>query len=254
MRSAVAAAALCAIAAAAVACTPGVDNDTTSESISPPPFALTSADVVFADGRGYPINLVFVAKEDDPIWTQLKGVTLSADVSFGPGQFDVIRGEGTDGYFLGNVTFELPIPPNGISFDSVAPDYKDLSKLLTVPVGVWDLHSAPASEFATEEAKAEVAAMADCTGADLPVPAAVASIESLTSGSSQVSVDRAELAPDMNTITMSIDCSGDFDFYVISPFLDFLNRDDVSQSTRFAPISIGFQDIDNADLETIRER
>lgn len=245
-----AAMALCAIAATTVGCTPEPGYD----AASAPPFALTSADVVFTEGRDYPINLIFVAKDDDPIWTQLKGISLSDDVSFGPGQVDVIRGEGADGYFLGNITIELPIPVNGISFDSISLDYEDQPTPLTVAVGSWDLRSVPQEDFVTESAKAEVAAMADCTGADLPVPTTVASIESLSSGSPHVAVDRAELEPKTSTIDLSIHCSGDFDFYVISPSLDYIDQGGMSQTTRFNPISIGLQDIDDADLQKIRKR
>lgn len=254
MRAFAAVAVLSAITAANVACTSQMDSNTTSDLTSPPSFALTSADVVFPDGRDYPINLIFVAKDDDPIWTQLNGVKLSEDVSIGPGQFNVIRGEGTDGYFLGNLTFDLPIPPDGMSFDSVALDYEQSSGLTTVAVGSWELNSAAATDFATNTAHAEVAAMADCTSADLPSPSNVATLESLESGSSHVTVGRAALDADTSSIEMSLQCSGDWDFYVISPSLAYVDFDGVNRNTRFSPISIGLQEIDDADLEKIRER
>lgn len=247
-RSAVAAIVLSAVAATATSCAPEPAAST------PPSFALTSADVVFAEGRPYPINLIFLAKENDPIWTELTGVELPDDASVGPGQFEIIRGEGSDGYQLGNIAFEIDVPADGISFDSVGLVYKNATEPVPTDVGSWTLSEAPLDDFATADAKAEVAAMGGCSSADLPVPDTAASVDSFVTGSDDVQVEDVVLNPDESIISITLTCTDDADFYVISPTLDYTDDAGAAQSTRLTPIAIGFQDIDDADLKRIRKR
>lgn len=236
-----------AITAMATSCTPATPP-------SAPSFALTSANVVFATGRPYPVNLIFVADDDDPIWTELTGVELPDEASVGPGQFDVIRGEGADGYLLGNITFELDVPEDGISFDSVGLVYADATEPAPVDVGSWTFTEAPLEEFATADTQAEVAAMGGCTSADLPVPASTASIEAFRTGSPDVEVAQAVLNPAGDALSVTLSCTDEVDFHVISPALDYTDASGADASTRFAPIAIGFQDIDDEDLRRIRNR
>ncbi|WP_435748725.1 hypothetical protein [Microbacterium sp. PMB16] len=221
---------------------------------SPPHFALTSADVVSAAGRAYPVNLIFVAESDDPIWTDLTGVELPDDASVGPGQFDVIRGEGADGYRLGNIAFDVDVPPHGLSFDSVGLVYADSTEPTPVDVGSWTFAQAPPEEFATADTQSEVAAMRGCTSAELPVPASTASIETFHTGSSDVQVERAVLDPESNALSITLSCTDEADFHIISPTLDYSDSTGAAKSLRFAPIAIGFQDIDDEDLRRIRAR
>lgn len=221
---------------------------------SAPAFALTSADVVFAGGRPYPVNLIFMAEAGDPIWADLTGIELPHDASVGPGEFEVIRGEGADGYQLGNITFELDVPAEGISFDSVGLVYSDSTEPEPVDVGSWTFTEAPLDEFATADAQAEVAAMGGCTSAELPVPASTVSVEAFRTGSSEVAVEQAELNSEGDALSITLSCTDDADFHIISPTLDYTDASGVEKSTRFAPIAIGFQDIDDEDLRRIRER
>ena len=239
--------ALGAVTAAATSCAP-------ASPPSEPSFALTSADVVFAEERPYPVNLIFTAAADDPIWTELTGIELPDEASVGPGQFDVIRGEGADGYLLGNITFEIDVPEDGISFDSVGLVYADSTEPEPVDVGSWTFTEAPLEEFATADIQAEVAAMGGCTSADLPVPASVASVEAFRTGSSDVEVEQAVLNPEGDALSITLSCTDDADFHIISPSLDYTDASGDQMSTRFAPIAIGFQDIDDADLRRIRSR
>lgn len=242
------AAALGAIAITTVACT------SEPETVPAPSFAQSSAQIVATQANAYPVNLIFVAADDDPIWERLSGVTVTDDLEVGPGQFDLIRGEGPDGYSLGNVSFEVDIPNGGVEFSSVELHYTDRTEPVQVDVGSWSLHAAPANEFATADTNAEVAAMADCTTADLPVPKTVASINDFHTGSEDVALQEASLNPEAGTITVSLSCDGDADFYIISPTLDYNDTTATTMTTRFAPIAIGFQDIDDDDIHRIQSR
>ncbi|MGV8911673.1 MAG: hypothetical protein ACOH14_03575 [Rhodoglobus sp.] len=248
LKTVVTAVALSAIAATIVSCS------SEGDSVSAPSFAYTSADIVFAEGPKYPINLIFVAKGDDPIWDDLSGVELSNDLSVGPGEFDVIRGDGSNGDFLGNITFELDIPDEGIGFESVGLVYSDKTEPVPVEVGSWSLRRVPQDNFATDETNAEVAAMADCSSARLPIPSSVVSIDEFRTGSDQVDAPEVALSPEPGTITIVLSCTGDADFYVISPTLDYTDNEGQAKTTRFSPITIGLQEIDDEDLKKIRDR
>ncbi|QYM64586.1 MULTISPECIES: hypothetical protein [unclassified Microbacterium] len=239
---------LSAIAATATSCTPDFDKSTS------PDFALTSAEVVFAAGHPYPVNFIFVAPESDAIWTDLTGVELPGDASVGPGEFDVIRGAVVDGYQLGNITFEITIPADGIAFESIGLVYAHSTEPEYVDVGSWTLTEARPEEFATADARAEVTAMSECTRAELPVPHPLASVGKFRTGSSAVSAEDVALAPDRGAIDIALSCTDDADFYVISPTLDYTDTEGTEKSTRLAPIAIGYQDIDDADFRRIRQR
>lgn len=221
---------------------------------APPSFALTSADVVFTSGEPYPVNLIFVAAEKDPIWTALSGVKLPGDASVGPGEFDVIRGEGSGGYLLGNITFEIDIPPDGLRFHSVGLVFDTKTEPSRVEVGSWTLTEAPPQEFATTEAKGEVTAMSRCGGVDLPVPPALSSVTAFHTGSDLVTAQEVAPEPRDGAIHVDLTCTGDADFSIISPTLDYIDLHRAARRTRLAPITIGLQDIDEEDLQRIRAR
>lgn len=237
-----------------VACATACAAEPEPPRSSPPSFAVTAADVVLAEGEPYPVNLIFLAEEGDPIWTGLTGVELPGDASVGPGQFDIIRGEGSDGFQLGNITFAVDVPPNGLSFTSVGLVYEGSTEPVPVDVGSWTFSEAPREEFATDETKAAVAAIEGCTRADIPVPATTAAVDEFRTGSADVTADEVELSPERGTISVDFSCTDDADFYVISPSLDYTDNAGSRRSTRFAAIAIGFQDIDDADLLRIRGR
>lgn len=247
LRRTVAVIALGAVMATASSCAP-------APAPSEPAFALTSAEVVVSSDRSYPVNLIFMAAEADPIWTELTGVELSDGASVGPGEFDVIRGEGTDGYLLGNITFRIDVPEGGISFDSVGLDYADLIEPTRVNVGSWTFGAARQEEFASFDAKAELAAMSRCTEAELPVPGDAASVKAFHTGSPSVDVEQAVLNPGGDALSIRLSCTDEADFHIFSPTLDYIDASGVEKSIRFAPIAIGYQDIDDEDLERIRER
>lgn len=247
-RTTTAAIALGAIAVVAVSC-----SSEPIEPIEPPAFALTSANVVVPAGDTYPVNLIFVASDGDPIWTDLSGIELPGDASVGPGEFDVIRGDGSGGYHLGNITLELSAD-EGLTFDSVGLIYTDATEPVSVDVGSWTLAEAAPDDFATADTKAEVAAMAGCTSADLPVPDTVAAVTGFRTGSPDVEVDDATLDQESQSVRITLTCTDTADFHVISPALDYTDTDGGAKTTRLAPIAIGFQDIDDADLARIRSR
>ncbi|MFK3677089.1 hypothetical protein ACI2IP_05125 [Microbacterium sp. NPDC090218] len=249
-RKAVATIVLSMVVATATSCTSAPEP----QVLSRPSFAVTSADIVLPGGRPYPVNFIFLAAEDDPIWTELTGVELPGDASVGPGQFDLIRGEGTDGFQLGNITFEVDVPPDGLSFESVGLVYEGSPEPVPVDIGSWTLSEAPPEEFATADTKAEVAAIAGCTRADLPVPATTVAVDAFRTGSTDVTADDIALSPEDGAISVVFSCTDDSDFYVISPTLDYTDSEGARRSARFAPIAIGFQDIDDADLQRIRGR
>lgn len=155
-------------------------------------FARTSATIVQPTNATYPINLIFVAEPDDAIWTHLTGIVLSDDFSLPPGGFTVVRGDGTNGVMLGNVTFTVDVPATVLSFRTVGLVFAGSSTITHVPVGGWSLRGAPADDFASADAGADVVGMPRCTTADFPVPEAVASVQRFDPGSPRI---RLSLAP-----------------------------------------------------------
>lgn len=219
-----------------------------------PPFALTSADVVYPSGQAYPVNLIFAASADDPIWTDLTGVALPGDASVGPGEFEVIRGEGSGGYDLGNIAFDLEAPREGLSFESVGLIYTGATEPVQSPVGSWRFSLAEPQEFATEDAGQAVAAMTGCTSADFPLPPSTSSVESFETGSDDVRLEDMQFRPETETLTVSLSCDDDSDFQIISPTLAITTPDGDIRSIRLSPVAIGFQDVDDADLQRILNR
>jgi hypothetical protein len=237
-----------------LAATPVTACATAQPQIVAPSFALTSAQVVYPAGEAYPVNLIFAAATDDPIWTGLTGIDLPGEASVGPGDFDVIRGEGSDGFDLGNLAFDIVPPNDGLSFNSIGLIYADTKDPVRVDVGSWTLTAAAIDQFATRDAGAEVVAMSGCTNADFPVPSSTASVESFSTGTRDVQAGDVELHPDSMAVTVALSCSDDVDFHIISPTLEYTDREGSVRSTRLTPVTIGFQDIDAADLQRIRDR
>ncbi|MEW2006718.1 hypothetical protein [Microbacterium sp. NPDC079208] len=217
-------------------------------------FARTSATIVQPTNATYPINLIFVAKPDDAIWTDLTGIVLSDELSIAPGGFTVIRGDGANGDTLGNVTFTVDVPAAGLSFRTVGLVFAGSSTITQVPVGSWALRGAPPDDFASEDAGADVVGMPRCTAADFPVPDAVASVQRFDPGSPDVHTDEVALDTRSRTVTAELACEGDFDFRVMSPSIDYTDDSGKARTTRLAPVSIGFQDVTDADLQRIRSR
>ncbi|WP_315638239.1 MULTISPECIES: hypothetical protein [Microbacterium] len=217
-------------------------------------FARTSATIVQPTNATYPINLIFVAEPDDAIWTDLTGIVLSDDLSVPPGDFTVARGDDANGVTLGNVTFTVAIPPTGLSFHTVGLVFGGSSTIVQVPVGGWLLTSAPADDFASEDARADVVGMPRCTTADFPVPKAVASVQRFDPGSTDVRADEVSLDTRSHTVTAELACGGDFDFRVMSPSIDYTDDSGKTRTARLAPVSIGFQDVTDADLQRIASR
>ncbi|MFJ4223692.1 hypothetical protein [Microbacterium sp. NPDC089695] len=231
----------------ATACTPTPSADPDAR------FALTSAHVVVPAGGAYPVNLVFVAPGADPIWTDVTGIDLPGDADLAPGQFDVIAVEGADGMKVGNIAFELDVPPEGISFTTVGVIYDGRREPVTSDVGTWNLSAVEADEF-SEEANAAVVAMSACTSIDVPLPPDTASVDAFDTDSTEVAVETFARTPTEDALTVSFSCSDAFDFVIISSTLDITRDDGSTHSIRLAPISIGFQDIDDADFHRIRDR
>lgn len=235
--------------AALVSCTPEAGPPTTA-----PVFAFTSADVVYSEGREYPINFIFLAEAADPIWTDLTGVVLPGDASVGPGQFEVLRGDEDQGMYLGNIAFNIAASSDGIAFGSIGLVYEGRSEPVEVPVGSWSLREAPEAEFVTSDTRAEVAAIAGCTSADLPVPDSVASVQDFETGSQTVDVVDMTLNQQSSVLTVSFTCTDDSEFHIVSPSFRYIDTNGEQKTSRLAPIAMGFQDIDETDLKRIRER
>lgn len=217
-------------------------------------FARTSATIVQPTNATYPINLIFVAEPDDAIWTDLTGIMLSDDLSVPPGDFTVARGDGANGVTLGNVTFTVDIPAAGLSFRTVGLVFAGSSTITQVPVGSWSLKGAPADDFASADASADLVGMPRCTTADFPVPDAVAWAQRFDPGSPDVHADEVSLDTRSHSVTAELACDGDFDFRVMSPSIDYTDGSGKAHTTRLAPVSIGFQDVTDEDLQRTASR
>lgn len=235
-------------AVSAAACTPQAPAQD-----SAPSFALTSAAAVVPDDRGeYPLNFIFVAPESDIIWTDLTGLSFGG-FDFAPGEFSVTQGEGTDGYLLGNLSVEVTPPDTAVAFETVELFYDGLTEPRTFEVGSWTIATAPTEEFATTTAGAEVAAIAGCTSANLPIATDTTAATDFVTGVPGVEAASVELLPEEHAIRVGLECTDAADFYIISPSAT-LTAAGTDTAARFAPIAIGYQDIDDEDLQRIRSR
>ncbi|QKJ18971.1 hypothetical protein [Microbacterium hominis] len=231
------------LATTAVGCTSDVDA-------APPAFALTAADIVMPAGQDYPMNLVFVAHERDPIWADLRAVGVGDD-AYGPGQLQVARGEGTDGLLFGNLLFSLAVPAAGVSFESVELYYEGATEPVSVPVGSWSLTQAPASEFRNDQSS-DLVAMPDCASTlSLELPADVAAVDAVETGSAARAFDVEWAAGDVH---VSLACPDDTDLVVISPRVHYTDGRARERALRYLPVAVGHMSLDDADLGRIRGR
>ncbi len=216
-------------------------------------FARTSATIVQPTNATYPINLIFVAKPDDAIWTDLTGIVLSDELSIAPGGFTVIRGDGANGDTLGNVTFTVDVPAAGLSFRTVGLVFAGSSTITQVPVGSWALR---ARRPTISLPKMPVRTWSGCPGAPRPTSPFLMRWRrsSASTRAHQTSTQTRSHWTRSRTVTAELACEGDFDFRVMSPSIDYTDDSGKARTTRLAPVSIGFQDVTDADLQRIRSR
>src|SRR5690625_3383324 len=103
-----------AVLAAAAGCGPGQPDPPVP---AVPAFATTEARVVVTDDRTFPVNLLFLADEDDPIWTDVSAVVLSPDLEVSG--FTVEAGDVTDRGRLGNLTLGVVPPATAVTATDV---------------------------------------------------------------------------------------------------------------------------------------
>lgn len=124
-------------------------------STSSASFALTSADVHVTEGDPYPVNLLFVAPEDDPVWDGLTGVAL-AGRQLGPDEVSLERGGSAPEGRLGNVTFTLDDLSETVRFSSVEL-FVDGADPYEVAVGSWAIVWRPEGALLAPSSAATVA-------------------------------------------------------------------------------------------------
>lgn len=126
-----------AVLAAAAGCGPGQPDPPVP---AVPAFATTEARVVVTDDRTFPVNLLFLADEDDPIWTDVSAVVLSPDLEVSG--FTVEAGDVTDRGRLGNLTLGVVPPATAVTATDVIVVLGDGTSR-AYPIGAWGLAAAP---------------------------------------------------------------------------------------------------------------
>lgn len=248
--------ALTVIAAASACAPPSEEIGVTSAA-----FAITSADVHAAPGDPYPVNLIFVAPDGDPIWNDLSGVAIPDGPQFSPGQFAVERGTSGLHGSLGNLTFDIPGDVELVAFDAVEVFLEGVDAPQTVPVGPWQVaRRAPSTalnptgdyaltmptcgEIATE-VRNDTGSAVTLTGVDIPTPNVTVTDFAPTQGD--------ELVPGATAaIAITFSCDSDVsDFFVVSPEISYTAADGELGAVRLPSASVGLTAVDEQVVERI---
>lgn len=224
-------------------------------------FAVTSADVAVAPDDEFPVNLIFVAPEDDPIWDGLTGVGVPEGPELSPGEFVIEGGAPVPGGVLGNLTFSLPVGSAGVTFDEVELYLTGQAGPARADVGTWTI--APVEPAAAEVAPVgDVALTADVCGT-VSASFRNESAAALTAARATVdapgaSVAAAELtgpaAPGENfLLDLELTCDGTADFYILSPTVTYETAEG-EVTTRLDPVTIGLTAITDETVARITAR
>jgi hypothetical protein len=231
-----------------------------SETQVSPQFARTSAEAIFDADTAYPVNLLFVADSGDRIWNSLAGVAIAGGASFGPGEFEVHRGEDDSQSEVGNITFSYPGTEGESRFSEMELYFEREREPVVVDVGDWSLEPQP-SVSTQPPLKGAIAAMSECGSYEVvfadedqvdPEPDFVVGTEGMQL--QDASVTEREGYPRELAASATMACSSEYDLYVASPRVIGHDQEGDEVIFQSSPVAIGFTSIDDAALARIRAR
>lgn len=248
-------------AAAVVVAALGCSTDRhTPPAPEPPVFATTEAHVVVDAEQTFPVNLLFVADEDDPIWSEVSAVVLDAalDVT----TFDVVAGDTTDHGRLGNLALTVTPPTDAGTATDVTVHLQDGTSRI-FPIGSWTLAAAPAPGGRLLEVAEYVVAYPDTdtigftatnvSGEPVEVRSLDLGLASLAVA--EVTANGSPLADghgvpvgaggEVSFVVRLLD-DGEHDFHVTSPSVDLVGADGRPLHELFDPTTLGYTDITDA--------
>jgi hypothetical protein len=223
-------------------------------------FARTSAEAIFDADTDYPVNLLFIADPSDGIWDSLGGVAIAGGASFGPGEFEVHRGEGDGESQVGNIVFSYPGSEGESHFSQIELYFEGERDPVVVDVGDWSLEP-QAPDSAQAPLSKAILSMSECGFYDVvfadedqidPEPDFVVGTAGMQLQDATVT-DRGG-DPGELTASTTMSCSGEYDFYVASPRLIGHTASGDEVTFQAPPVAIGYTSIDDATVARIRAR
>lgn len=223
-------------------------------------FAHVVADAAIPSAQQFPVNLIFVAPLDDPIWTELSTVTIPEGPVFTQGAFTLHAGDDNGSERIGNIQLVLSESSEELAFDRVEIAITGAPEPLQVAVGDWRL--TPAAPDAGLAQTGEYAlTMPTCerietrlrndTGEVLTEVA----IDVTGPGVDVISSSTPQRVRPGQTFTASADfsCGENADFWILSPTVTFTVGGE-RRSTRLDAASVGLTSMTPDLIPQIRSR
>lgn len=224
-------------------------------------FAASSVDVAIAPADEFPVNLVFVAGEDDAIWDRLTGVAVVDGPQLGAGEFTVERGSDVGGGVIGNLTFSLDAGSVGIDFEEIELFVSDLEEPIVVDVGSWHIEPTDADGGGVT-ATGDFPLTADICGpfsatfrndTDETITAATAVVDAPGASVSTAPIPAAVPPGDEFTLDLELACDASAEFYIVSPTVTYETAQG-EHTSRLDPMTIGLTSITADTVERIVAR
>ncbi|WP_454086182.1 hypothetical protein [Georgenia sp. Marseille-Q6866] len=222
---------------------------------------MSSVDVAIAPADEFPVNLVFVAGEDDPIWDRLAGVAVVDGPQFGSGDFIVEKGSVVDGGVIGNLTFSLDAGSTGVAFEEIELFVSDLEEPIVVDVGAWSIEPNDA-DGAGVTATGDFPLTADICGpfsatfrndTAETITAATATVDAPGASVSTAPIPAAVAPGDEFTLDLELACDASAEFYIVSPTVTYETAQG-QHASRLDPMTIGLTAISADTVERIVAR
>lgn len=226
-------------------------------------FAFTNAEVVIPSDDTYPVNLIFVASSNDPIWSQASSLAIPSGPQFGPTEFSVAKTELQDQMALGNLSFNLPSFSESISFEEVEIGLQDGSSF-NEAVGDWTVTRSEAQESdggpAIRQTGDYVLSVDRCEEFSTDITSSEQSsvtgltIEVATPGAKAGAPESlpATIAPGETVgISTTIDCDSSLaEFYIFTPRLSWSSPEGGGTAT-LPPVSVGITALGDETITSI---
>lgn len=226
-----------------------------------PTFALTEARVIHHDDQ-LPVNLVFIASEDDPLWTQLSGVELNGGLDVTG--YELVAGDVTEWGRLGNLTLTAQLPTDPVTATDVTV-FLEGGTSATFPIGAWRVRASgepggqilQVADYIVAYPDADLMEFTATNVSDdhIEVTAPDLGLETLTvtdvmvNGQVLQADGGVDVPPDAEvTFTLSLASSGEHDFFMTSPTVAVTGPDGEEMKEIFDPSMLGFSDITEEEI------
>lgn len=225
-----------------------------------PAFALSEAHVVSGEAE-LPVNLVFVADEDDPLWTRLSGVELNGGLDVT--HYELIAGGATRWGTLGNLSIMAQVPAEAREATEVTVHLENATSA-SFPIGTWNIASTDGPGERLLEVAEYIAVYPDTdmmeftatnvSGQDVIVTALDLGLTSLIV--QNVTVNAQDLASGGvevpagadATFVLRLRAGSEHNFYMTSPIIALVGADGRELREILDPALLGLSDLTEAEI------